>query len=191
MQEISIREQNALLRRAQLEKRAALSCKERAALDVALVREIARHPAFLCADALLLYAPVRGEPDLLPLFEIARERGLSCGFPRCVGKEMTFHAVSDLAQLQEGRFGIPTPSESAPSITPTKQTLCILPALAATRDGRRLGYGGGFYDRYLACFPAYALLGIYQILLTDDIPTEPTDRTANAVITEKGVLWNA
>lgn len=183
--------QKTLLRKRQLALRTALSAQERAALDTALVREIAQHPAFLAADTLLLYAPVRGEPDLLPLFHAARERGMVCGFPRCEGKEMHFHAVGALCELQEGRFGIPTPPKDAPVILPNDRTLCILPALAASKGGARLGYGGGFYDRYLARFRVHTLLGIYQILITDSVPLEPTDRPTDTVITEKGVIFDA
>ncbi len=191
MQEISIDAQKRALRERQLALRAAIPQDERGRLDAALVREIARHPAFLAADALLLYAPVRGEPDLLPLFALAAKRAIPCAFPRCEGKEMLFCAVRDLSELEPGRFGILTPPKAAPVLTPSSKTLCVLPALAASKDGRRLGYGGGVYDRYLSRFSPYTLLGIYQALLTDEIPTEPTDKPADAVITEKGVLYRA
>lgn len=188
MQEVSVTEQKRALRTRFLALRRAISAQERSAWDAALVREIANHPAFLAADALLLYAPVKGEPDLLALFEAARARGICCGFPRCEGKVMTFHRVDALSALEEGRFGIPTPPKEAPVLLPAPNTLCILPALAATKSGERLGYGGGFYDRYLSQHSPYPLLGIYQALLTDHLPTEPTDKRARAVITEKGVL---
>lgn len=183
---ITIPEQKKAMRAAYLALRASLPHKRE--LDLALCREIAAHSTFRNCDTLLAFAPTKGEPDLMPLYRLALEKGVSVAFPRCTGKQMSFHTVSELSKLSPGRFGILTPSEDAPMPSLGAHTLCLLPALAATRDGYRLGYGGGFYDRFLPDFPGVTLLPIYSALLCDTLPREDTDVPAICILTEKGVL---
>ena len=185
---MSISEEKAALRAHFLALRNALDTKEKCAFDKALCREITNHPAFLQAELLLCYAPVRGEPDLSTAYLAAQKRGMKIAFPRCEGKHMTFHEVRDLSQLQAGRFGIPTPPEDAREVHTNAHTLCLLPALSATKQGVRLGYGGGFYDRFLPNFKGATLLAIYECLLSDDLPREATDISADHILTEKGEL---
>ena len=168
--------------------RASTDKVEKTALDAALCREIAAHPAFLACDTLLCYFPVRDEPDLTALYQLARKRGKKTAFPRCVGTQMTFYTVDGEHELEPGRFGIPTPPEGAPIAVCDTRTLCIVPALSATTAGTRLGYGGGFYDRFLFGFSGTALLPIYSKLICDALPCEETDQRIPYILTEKGEL---
>ena len=168
--------------------RASIKNEEKAALDAALCYAVAAHPAFLACDTLLCFSPVRDEPDFTPLYRLARERGIKTAFPRCVGKQMAFHVIGDESELQEGRFGIPTPPEHAPLAACDARTLCLLPALAVSKDGTRLGYGGGFYDRFLEGFAGTSLLPLYSTLVCDTLPCEQTDKKPQYILTEKGEL---
>lgn len=188
MQVNDILAQKKQLRKEHLALRAGLSATQKAALDAALCREIAAHPAFLCCDVLLCFFPVRDEPDLTAFYQLARKRGVKTAFPRCTGSKMTFHVVADEQELVEGRFGIRAPREDAPLADLTAHTLCLVPALAATKAGVRLGYGGGFYDRFLPDFPGTTLLPIYSMLIRDTLPCEPTDQRIRYILTEKGDL---
>lgn len=168
--------------------RAAIPAAEKAALDAALCHAIAAHPAFADCDTLLCFSPVRDEPNFTALYELARKRGVKTAFPRCVGAQMTFHVIQDENELEKARFGIQAPRESAPLATCTARTLCLLPALSVARDGTRLGYGGGFYDRFLADFSGVTLLPIYSTLVCDALPREQTDIPVSHILTEKGEL---
>ena len=168
--------------------RNALSDEERHALDAALCHEIAAHPAFARCDVLLCFSAVKGEPDFSALYQLARKRGVKTAFPRCMGTQMSFHVIENDEELEAGRFGIPTPRKDAPLATLSPRTLCLLPALAATKDGARLGYGGGFYDRFLSDFPGTALLPLYDFLLSETLPEEPTDVRIPHILTQKGVI---
>lgn len=170
--------------------RAAISAEEKDALDAALCRAVASHPAFLSCDVLLCFSPVRDEPNFTALYQLARKRGVKTAFPRCEGKQMNFHLITNAGELEVGRFGIPTPHAEAPVATCTARTLCLLPALAAAKDGTRLGYGGGFYDRFLAGFPGITLLPVYSALICGTLPREHTDIPASIILTEKGELRN-
>jgi 5-formyltetrahydrofolate cyclo-ligase len=99
---------------------------------------------------------------------------------------MTFHTVQAESDFSPDDFGIPAPREELPAAEATARTLCVLPGLAAGRDGSRLGYGGGFYDRFLATFAGITVFPIYDFLLFDTLPTEPFDRPVDILIAEKG-----
>ncbi len=171
-----------------LAQRAAIPAAERTALDAALCRRIAAHPAFAGCDTLLCFSPVRGEPDFTALYELARQRGIKTAFPICAGVQMHFHLVEHEQELEAGRFGIPTPPKDAPLAPLGACTLCLVPALAATKSGERLGYGGGFYDRFLADFKGISMLPIYSTFTCEALPHEDTDLAVSIILTEKGEL---
>ena len=106
----------------------------------------------------------------------------------CVSRDVATcrHTVTGKEDFAPAMFGIPSPRATLPVAKPTARTLCILPGLAAGRDGSRLGYGGGFYDRFLATFEGITVFPIYDCLLFDSLPTEATDRPVDILITEKG-----
>ena len=178
----------AELRRELLAQRRAIEETEKNRLDEAICRKIAAHCAFLKADALLLYLPFRGEPDLTPLLGVAAARGLPVFLPRCEGDGMRFLRFEGEGSLEKDRFGILSPRSEAVEAAPTKNTLCIVPGLAAGRDGTRLGYGGGFYDRFLPRFEGYLLFPLYDRFVFDTLPHECHDFLIDPVdiITEKG-----
>ncbi|MBQ3483814.1 MAG: 5-formyltetrahydrofolate cyclo-ligase [Clostridia bacterium] len=180
------KEQKRALRAQCLAARAALPLKEKHALDAALCRVIAESAAFAHADLLLLFSPVRGEPDLTPLAALAVARGIPVAFPRTESKEMTFHIASPEDLTERDRFGIPVPYADAPLAHCTARTLCVLPGLAAGLDGTRLGYGGGFYDRFLATFKGSCLFPLYDFLVFPTLPFEDHDFRVAALVTEKG-----
>ena len=184
----TVLEEKKALRASCKALRLSIPFDEKMAADTAILRTVTAHSAFLDADLILCFSPVRGEVDLTPIVEIAKQRGISVAFPRCEGNEMRFHLVNGLDELTLDRFGIPAPRADASVAIPTVKTLCILPGLAAGRDGTRLGYGGGFYDRFLDTFEGITLFPIYERLLFSTLPTEPTDKAVDHIITEKGEI---
>lgn len=184
---MGILEEKKRLRAECTSLRERLTADQRAIADELLCRHVEKHPAFLAADLILSFCATKSEPNFAKLFHAARARGIPVAFPRCEGHTMTFHIVKGLDELLPSRFGIKAPAPDAPKATPSASTLCILPALAATKDGKRLGYGGGFYDRFLATFEGVTLLPIYSLLLLSDLPQEGTDIPVQFIITEKGV----
>ena len=94
----------------------------------------------------------------------------------------------ELDELKSGTKGIPEPSSGAPEIPPDGISLVIVPALSCDRNGYRLGYGGGYYDRFLARTRAVAAALCAESRLTDELPREPFDLPCNYIITERQVL---
>ena len=103
--------------------------------------------------------------------------------------KITFHKINSLSELKVGEYGIPEPAPSAPEIKGGEKTICIVPALAYDKDGNRLGYGGGYYDRFLSTYKGISILAIYSFLYTDSLPTDEYDMAVHRIITEKGGVF--
>ena len=142
------------------------------------------------ADILLLYFPTRSEPDLTPLAHLAWRDGKRVAFPisRTDSLTLDFRIVRDLDELAAGAYGIFEPRESAPRAALTERTLCVVPALAVDRDGYRLGYGKGYYDRFLSSFVGRSLVAIHSSLVCERLPRNDTDIPLYTIITETGAI---
>ena len=142
------------------------------------------------ADILLLYFPTRSEPDLTALAEIAWRDGKQLAFPisRTDSLTLDFRIVSSLDEMSSGAYGISEPRENAPRAALTERTLCVVPALAVDRDGYRLGYGKGYYDRFLSSFVGRSLVAIHSSLVCERLPRNDTDIPLYTIITETGAI---
>lgn len=131
-----------------------------------------------------IYAALPHEVDLQPLLQEYPQHHYA--FPRCgKGGSMQFHLVTNSElQLRPGAMGIPTPLPELPVIPPQHLHLIIVPGVAFSPDGARLGYGGGYYDRYLPLCPgAIRVATIYPEQLVSYIPTESHDLRIPHLIT--------
>ena len=176
------------LRGVLLQKRAEFSREQRKELDRDIAAGIIDSPIFKNASMLLVYAPLENEINLLPLAHVARKRGLPIAFPRC-DKEtntMQFYILREGQKLSPGAYGIPEPPEDAPVCVPDERALCIVPALSYDLSGNRIGYGKGYYDRYLSTFPGVALGATYARMLLKSVPAEPHDLPVDWLFTERG-----
>ena len=128
------------------------------------------------------YLPFNQEVDLLPLLQQAQEDGKQVALPKCVGREMVFILVSDLSRIQYSSFGAPEPVANDP-IAHDESALVILPGLVFDRRGYRIGYGGGYYDRFLALEPNHPTIALcYDFQLYDALEPEPHDIPAHMVL---------
>lgn len=148
------------------------------------------------ADTVLIFASFGSEPNTWELAEALLKKGKTVAFPRCKDEGvMTFHVVNDLSLLRDGdvgRYGICEPEGSLPCPDITERTVCIVPGLAFTEDGGRLGYGGGYYDRFLAEYPDICTIALaYEAVITDSLPLSEHDVKINQIVTEeRTVLCN-
>ena len=117
-------------------------------------------------------------------------------FPRCDKKQkgiMNFFACNSFQDLESGYYGILEPKISCPlyqtTILNNSETIILVPALAFTSKGYRIGYGQGFYDRYLAKIPQAIRIGLtLSSLLDDTIPLESWDLPVHYLATEKEII---
>lgn len=182
--------QKAALRSELRSRRAAISNDIRAGRNQMLWEQLfSRLKELKTAKTLLLYFPLPHEISLLPVFNYARERGIDCAFPRCgeTTGEMDFYLVESLDELAIGKYGIREPKASAQKITDFSDSLVFVPALAFDRKGFRLGYGGGYYDRFLATHKVTSVGITYEEFLTQSLPRDKFDRPVTLVVTEKEI----
>jgi 5-formyltetrahydrofolate cyclo-ligase len=132
--------------------------------------------------------PMGHEIDIRPLMRALAARGHSLCLPRTPkrGSPLDFRAFAFGDAMAKGPFGTLQPPEDAPPVVPG---WLIVPLLAFDRAGRRLGYGGGYYDRTLAGLPGARTLGVaFACQEMDVVPSGPRDAPLDAVATEAGVL---
>ncbi|MDR0466730.1 MAG: 5-formyltetrahydrofolate cyclo-ligase [Deltaproteobacteria bacterium] len=151
------------------------------------------------ARTVVLYMPIRKEMDTGLLRSRAKAEGKRVLLPRCVAGrrgELELVACDDETELAPGSYGILEPLPSLPAIDlddPAQAPqLLLAPCLAADRQGRRLGYGGGYYDRLLsrpALQTALCIALIYAVQFVDLLPAESWDARLHGVCTEGGILW--
>jgi 5-formyltetrahydrofolate cyclo-ligase len=145
-----------------------------------------------------LYHPVKDELDTKPLAEALIERGFSIALPVTPKKRgpLTFRAFRDGDPLLPDRYGVMTPSDAAPEVRPM---LIITPLVAFTRDGKRLGYGGGYYDRTLAALRAdrdvLAVGFCFGAQQVKKLPFGQHDQRLDMIVTEREAIdarpWRA
>lgn len=138
-----------------------------------------------------VYAAMRGEVNLQDLASRLRAQGIRTAYPTCFSRrEMTFYDVASEAEFQRSSFGVlePVPAVTT-KVEPQEIDLMCIPAVAFTHSGLRLGYGGGFYDKYLAQPQLSALrMGVgYSLQYVSTLPQEPFDCLLDCVATEKGI----
>jgi 5-formyltetrahydrofolate cyclo-ligase len=138
-------------------------------------------PFFPGKSSLALFAPTSTEPDLDLLWDIGLVEHPLVSYPRCDGQALSFHPISALAELIPGRFGIREPT---PSRNPTQLDLIVVPGLAFTALGNRLGRGAGFYDKFLATLPKTTFkVGVcFEFQRVSGIPDEPHDMKMDVVV---------
>lgn len=178
------------LRRKALAMREEISLPERAAIDSAICDTIISLPEWKNASLVLVYASSRGEIDLGALYAAAEKDGKAIAFPRCLPDRVMEFAVCRYDELSLGRFSISEPPTSFAAIKsfPT-DTLCILPCLLTNRYGFRIGYGGGYYDRFLASHRLTTVAALHhRFLINDTRFAEPFDIPADILITEKETI---
>ncbi|MBW0000728.1 MAG: 5-formyltetrahydrofolate cyclo-ligase [Verrucomicrobia bacterium] len=135
------------------------------------------------AGCIALFAPRPDEPDLTCLDSAGLWSGRTVLFPTLENSTPAFASAKDWAELQRGKFGLLTPIQPASSLEPH---LVLVPGLAFSRQGDRLGRGAGFYDRYLAALDAaVTTVGVaFHLQLIDDLPRDAHDVRVRTVVTE-------
>jgi len=198
MPSISADEKDAL-RTRMLEQRAMLPPEEAAWRGKSAQNHVLASHHWAKAHTVVLYMPIRGEMDTGLLRLRAQAEGKRVLLPRCVpGRrgELELVPCKDATELAPGAYGIlePLPVLPATDLDDSKQYphLLIAPCLAVDRQGCRLGYGGGYYDRLLRRHALQTTLYIgliYALQFAPALPMESWDARLHGVCTEEGLIW--
>ena len=157
--------------------------------DEGLFLQVISFEQFVSARNIMIYYSVKREPATRKIAEAALAAGKTVAFPYCYrGGIMQARIVRSLDMLRPAILGIPAPPDDTPVIAPEELDLIIVPALTYDRNGYRIGYGGGYYERYLPGISAFTAGLARERLLKDELPVEPHDVAVKCVITEVRVL---
>ena len=128
------------------------------------------------------YLPYNQEVRTVPMLQRALDDGKRVAVPKCYGDEMRFIYLDDLSAVEKGYCGIPEPIADEP-IADDPTALVLMPGLAFDPQGRRIGYGGGFYDKFLAAEPGHPTLALcYDFQMLDHLETEEFDIPVDCVL---------
>ncbi len=189
----SVREIKASLRRKMLAERSAFSSDECMRLSKIICESFIETKEYRDAKTILLYKAYNNEVDTDLIFERAMADGKSVAYPVSTVfagvPEMTFYEVDDLSKLIEGYKGIKEPDANGRAKPFTKKAdICVAPGVVFDRLCHRIGYGKGFYDRYIKqSTPGKVIALAYEIQMADDFDTEENDRTVDMVITDSNI----
>ena len=128
------------------------------------------------------YLPYNQEVRTVPMLEQALKDGKKVAVPKVYGDEMRFIYMTDLTQVEVGYAQIPEPVADGP-VGDDPTALVLMPGLAFDREGHRIGYGGGFYDKFLAAEPNHPTIALcYAFQMVEQLPTEEFDIPVDLVL---------
>ena len=174
----------AVLRKEMKERLKGLPEGRKRELDEALCRQLLSLPEFSAPRTVYAYASLSWEPDTWEILRALLSRGFRLALPRVEGREMRFYFVPDLKELSQSSMKIWEPKADAVPADDS-EALVLVPGMAFSREGARLGKGGGFYDRFLAAEPDHKTIALaYGFQLMEQIPTGVYDRPMDQIVTE-------
>ena len=170
------------LRKAIREKKRAMSPEEIEGKSRVLTEKFLRSEAYRAAKTVYGYLPYNQEVRTVALLEQAMLDGKRVAVPKCYGDEMRFIYLTDLTAVEKGYAGIPEPIADGP-IADDETALVLMPGMAFDMAGHRIGYGGGFYDKFLAKEPNHPTLALcYDFQVLPHLDTEEFDIPVDTVI---------
>lgn len=142
------------------------------------------------ADTIFAYVSYGFEVDTIEIIKYSLNVGKKVAVPICNDKmgNMSFKTLTSLDDLQKGMYGILEPKEFCVECTDYTNSLCLVPALAFDHHFNRIGYGKGYYDRFLDKFNGVSVGLCYNAFIVDYIPTDSYDKKVQIIITEKNKL---
>ncbi len=185
-----VRADKHALREHMLALRRARSGAEQAALSDAIQTQFLRSGLLQDCHCVFLYVSVADEIGTRKILQEALRLHKTVCVPRCIAKGiMTAHRIRSMGDLQEGKYGIPEPRDGCPEIMPDAIDLIVAPCVCAERAGYRLGYGGGYYDRFLAQTQHAAVCALCpEIAIVPTVYPQPYDQKCTKIVTEREVL---
>ena len=163
-------------------RKRAMTEEEIVSRSQALTRLFLESDAYKNAKTIYGYLPYNQEVRTVPMLEQALKDGKRVAVPKCYGDEMRFIWMDDLSQVEKGYAGIPEPVADGP-VADDETALVLMPGLAFDQAGHRIGYGGGFYDRFLAAEPGHPTLALcYDFQMLPHLETEEFDIPVDTVL---------
>jgi 5-formyltetrahydrofolate cyclo-ligase len=189
----ALRDAKRSIRERVLAARDALPLQQREAASANIAERLIALPSFVAAQTVFVTIPFRNEWDSRLLAQRALAMGKMLASPRVdlQTRMLSLHRICDLSiDLAPGYRGIPEPTTLCPAVAIDTIEWVLVPGVAFDIDGRRLGYGGGYYDRLLPLLPRAAprIAGAFEVQLVPEVPAAPHDLSVDFVVTEERVI---
>lgn len=186
-----IRPQKNKLRKQAFDFRRSLAADEKEALDRKIQNRLMNLWCFREEQTLLLHVAKPLEVETRGIITDAFELKKTVAVPRCVEgtRNMDFYIITSLDDLEPGAFGVMEPiRDRCEKLEDLSRGLCIMPALMFDADGHRLGYGKGYYDRFLSRFGGSCVGLCYSECIVDSLPQGKYDKQTDIVVTQRNVI---
>ena len=179
-----------ILRKRLLEKRKSLDKTEKAKWDKIISDKIVNSDYFENAEQVLVFSSTDDEFDTKQIIKCCKVQSKEIFYPLCIDRNgnMEFLKVDSDDDLVLGMYGLKEPKSTCEKYIAKENDLVIVPCLSADKQKNRIGYGKGYYDRFLKDFNGVSVSPCYDILLEDEIPTDKYDIQINIIVTDKEVI---
>ena len=182
---MTIKEMRALIAQ-RVKNLSPVYCRE---ADEAICRLVRQADCYQTAQTVFCYAGSEREIDTMGLLHALLSDGKTVALPLCREKGvMEARRIEGMGDLVSGRYGILAPRLTCPLVEPEALDLALIPCSTGNGAGQRLGYGGGYYDRYLPRTRCPKMLLCRYQLVREDIPVEEHDVLMDYLVTEKGII---
>lgn len=178
------------LREIYKNKRRLMLPQEKTALDDAVADRFLNSDMYKQCDELLVYVSLGIEVGTHSIISRAlKEKKVFC--PKCYSEAnvMEFYRINSFDDLSPGAYGILEPSAGEPFYSFSDTSLCIVPALSYDKNGYRLGFGKGYYDRFLSGFNGIKTGLCYENSLCDVLPADDYDVFVDNIVTEDRIIF--
>ena len=160
--------------------------------DESIFRNLISLPEYASAETILAYASLEDEISTDRLVEYSLSAGKRVALPKCADREgnMDFYVINSLSDLKKGYFGIREPdAEKCEKLEDFSSSLLIAPGLLFDRGGYRLGYGGGYYDKFIKNFSFISVGLCYNSFIIKEIARENHDEFVDIIISENEIIY--
>lgn len=182
------RDEKNLIRKQMKQLRADMTRTERFEKSMQIFEKLITVPEFKRADRIYTYVSMDNEIDTIMLIDYSLSIEKRVFVPRVSGKDMEFYEISDISELSPGYMGIYEPDINGKEPDYSRTGFMCMPGLAFDRSYNRIGYGGGFYDRYLSVEnKLYKAALAYEAQLLESIPAQDGDVRPDMIVTEENI----
>lgn len=192
MQKIDIRKVKNEYRAKAKEYRASLSSQEKEALDDKIFQNLFSLEKFLDAKTVLCYMSTPSEINTRRIISKLFSEDKTVALPRCIddSRDMEFFCITSFDQTEKHTFGVYEPTaKKCERLRDFRNSVCILPGLGFDREGYRLGYGKGYYDRFLSSYKGIKIGICYEKCVFEELPRGFFDVSADIVVTETEIIY--
>ena len=177
-----------VIRKRMKQLRADMTRAERFEKSMRIFEQLITVPEFKRADRIYTYVSMDNEIDTIMLIDYSLSLEKRVFVPRVSGRDMEFYEISDISELSPGYMGIYEPDINGKEPDYSRTGFMCMPGLAFDKSYNRIGYGGGFYDRYLSVEnKLYKAALAYEAQLLESIPAQDGDVRPDMIVTEENI----